>query len=126
MTYYPPVKPAGLFKLPAGEYLTIDVNPIVPKADGMLHYLAYLNVSYDLNTQAKAAELRVRLRRMPWKGQPADDTDYQTHWLIPGYSSYLLTQTYFEWAEENRPVVVQARIKGGSAVLGTRYFKAGT
>lgn len=124
MTYYPPTKPSGTLLVRTGDYVTVDVPRIVPKASGMLHYLAYLNVDYEL-TSAKAGELRVRLRRLPWKGQGVDDTAYQTHWLLPGYTGYLLTQTYFEWAEEGRPVALQVRAKNAKVTLGTRYLKAG-
>lgn len=124
IVYFDPVKPHGTLTIPEGRYVRLDVPKIVPPRAGLIHHELYLNLAYRLHHPDRAAKVRVKLLREPYRGEPEDPTSYQGYWLMPGFNNLLVTRVCFERAEAHRPCHWEVRVDGGTAVVGTRYAKA--
>ena len=123
-------KPAGVLTLVPGRYVRLDVPKVRPGFRRRVHHLIYLNVErYDLTrTLPDGCQLpgrvRVRLVRGAWKGKPEDPSAYQDVPLLPGFSNWLTTHTYWELAERGRPCWWELKVEHATATVGTRYAKA--
>lgn len=103
MTYKYTGKPSNTQSI-GTKYVALTNARYKPPTNGYLQAMLYVNLSYKLKPGRETGTVRVRAVREKY-GRFADDpTAYQDFTVSKNNSSFLITHTWFEWTDRNRPI----------------------
>jgi murein DD-endopeptidase MepM/ murein hydrolase activator NlpD len=120
-------KPAGVLKVPNGDYVRLDCDVADPPFSGFEHHMAYLNCDpvWKIAKGQPGYEAQVGVIRVKYVREDGDSTAYQDFTVTPQSAAFLITATHWEEGRKEVGGRWWVRVRGDldRVDVGTRYVK---